>query len=56
MIFYWDDLKWIKICILVKIKIFFSLIGKRVVLVDDVIYKGCIIWVVFNVVIEYGCF
>lgn len=41
--------------ILVKIEIFVDIIGKIVVLVDDVIYKGWIVWVVLNVVVEYGC-
>lgn len=41
--------------ILVKIEIFVDIIDKIVVLVDDVIYKGWIVWVVLNVVVEYGC-
>lgn len=41
--------------ILVKIEIFVDIIDKIVVLVDDVIYKGWIVRVVLNVVVEYGC-
>ena len=51
---YRDDLKRIKTRTPAKTKIPLSLTGKRVVLVDDVIYKGRTIRAALNAVTEYG--
>jgi pyrimidine operon attenuation protein/uracil phosphoribosyltransferase len=52
--FYRDDLDRIKTRTPAKTKIPINLTGKRVVLVDDVIYKGRTIRAALNAVTEYG--
>ncbi len=52
--FYRDDLDRIKTRTPAKTKIPFNINGKRVVLVDDVIYKGRTIRAALNAVTEYG--
>ncbi|MDV2998750.1 MAG: Bifunctional protein PyrR [Chroococcopsis gigantea SAG 12.99] len=52
--FYRDDLDRIKTRTPAKTKIPLDLSGKRVILVDDVIYKGRTIRAALNAVIEYG--
>lgn len=52
--FYRDDLDRIKTRTPAKTKIPFDLNGKRVILVDDVIYQGRTIRAALNAVTEYG--
>ena len=52
--FYRDDLDKIAVRTPEKTKISFDLTGKKVVLVDDVIYKGRTIRAALNAVTEYG--
>ncbi len=52
--FYRDDLDRIKTRTPAKTKIPFTLTGKRVVLVDDVIYRGRTIRAALNAVTEFG--
>ena len=52
--FYRDDLDKIRTRIPAKTKIPFDLTGKKVVLIDDVIYRGRTIRAALNAVTEYG--
>lgn len=45
-----------KILVFLGNNVFLNLVGKIVVFVDDVLFIGCIVWVVFDVLVDIGCF